>query len=41
VLVVAGLAATITRYVALRTWVFAHERQHRRRRMAEAARQTA
>jgi putative flippase GtrA len=41
VLVVAGLAATITRYVALRTWVFAHERQNRRRRTAEAARQAA
>ena len=27
VLVVAGLAATVTRYVALRTWVFTHGRQ--------------
>jgi putative flippase GtrA len=26
VLVAAGLIATITRYVAMRTWVFAHER---------------
>jgi putative flippase GtrA len=33
VLVVAGLAATVTRYVALRTWVFAHRRQ---RRIADA-----
>ncbi len=40
VLVVAGLAATVTRYIAMRTWVFAHARQ-RRRRMAEAARQAA
>jgi putative flippase GtrA len=29
VLLVAGLAATVTRYVALRTWVFAHERRRR------------
>ncbi len=34
----AGLAATVTRYIAMRTWVFAHARQ-RRRRIAEAARQ--
>ena len=40
VLVVAGLAATVTRYIAMRTWVFAHARQ-RRRRLAEAARQAA
>ena len=40
VLVAAGLAATVTRYLAMRTWVFAHARQ-RRRRMAEAARQAA
>ena len=40
VLVVAGLAATVTRYIAMRTWVFAHARQ-RRRQLAEAARQAA
>jgi putative flippase GtrA len=40
VLVAAGLAATVTRYIAMRTWVFAHARRRRRRR-AEAARQAA
>ena len=30
VLVVASLAATVTRYVALRTWVFTHGRRNRR-----------
>jgi putative flippase GtrA len=33
VLVAAGLVATVTRYVALRTWVFARRRRHRRGRL--------
>ena len=31
VLVAANLAATVTRYVAMRTWVFAHGRRAARR----------
>ena len=41
VLVAANLTATVTRYVAMRTWVFAQRRRTTSPRLITAARRTA